>query len=159
MGLAGCTSPEKDVDEAEKSRADSDPVGNSSLDGSWTITRAIINGKSYPQAGQVDIHVGGKYEFDSGQLTKHSNPGVAFKIRNTRFRFKLTANTNPTQLELVEENGDVVGNSPTEKLIFRLHGDQLTLCWSLDLAAPVPQDFETSPGDNKRVFFLRRSVD
>ncbi len=156
----GCGRSEQDGAPTQRTASStvSPATADDPLQGEWHVTKAIINGETFPQNGEEDIHVGGIYEFQSGTLTKRPNPSFArFEVvPATRHTYTLNTEANPPQIDVEEPDKDAAA-WPTENLIYKLQGDQLTLCWSIDMESPRPTDFETQEGDNKGLYVLERA--
>jgi len=137
--------------------ATSAPTDHELIQGTWEVKSATINGESFPAAGQVDLHVGGRYQFDGETLTKFANPKFPGVVQTgTPHRYRLDATHHPKQIEIQMLGDGPNGAWPPERTIYELEKDSLLLCWPILEETPPPTKFESNAGENIGLYELRR---
>lgn len=127
------------------------------IQGTWEVRSAQINGETFPVEGQPDIHVGGRYHFDAGTLTKIPNPEFpGVNASGVQHRYRIEPTQNPKQIEIQMTEPGPTGPWPLEKAIYELENDVLRLCWSLDAQEPPPKKFQSETGDNQGLYVFQR---
>jgi uncharacterized protein (TIGR03067 family) len=101
------------------------------MQGEWRMTRYVSDGWSRPKKDFFPIGL------DGVRLSGVSTPPV---------EVTLDAKANPKRIDMKVSSGRTIEG------IYRLEGDEVTICWESPRLAPVahtprrPKDFEANPG-------------
>jgi uncharacterized protein (TIGR03067 family) len=116
----------------------SDDDDFTALQGTWSIVALESDGRPSPE----ENYVGNTIEFSEDQIHLHERG-----LESVTFKFTLNAATDPKQIDLIVREQTAQG-------IYRLSGDDLSLC--LSIGGERPQKFGTASGDNTELFTLKR---
>jgi uncharacterized protein (TIGR03067 family) len=117
------------------------------LDGTWTVSELLYNGKDMVAASKADF----KFTFKNGQATIEGNAKV--KKEYAKINFKLDPSYNPKLADMTVADG--VQKGAVIEGIYELKDDEFKICAKV-LGKERPTKFESPEGTSIVLMTLKR---
>ena len=124
------------------------PTEMKKLEGEWTFTAAEKNGKKAPEeVFKLVMTI-------SGNTMKLDVPGAKDNLAKREFTFTLEPTKNPKWIDLIKTKDPDKGEKGAG--IYKLVGDELTICLPEDEGAERPKEFSAPEGSNIHLITLKK---
>lgn len=124
--------------------ATSEPSIDAALLGEWVLTRAILHGEETEIGAQISR------EFNEKEIVLRVNGREL-----SRRRYSVLPNKEPKEMEYAYRA--LEGEIRTAKAIYKIEGETLTICASLQSNTP-PSQFDSSIGSDRTLDVYERAV-